>query len=210
MTKNRALLLGLGLLLAALIAATVRGAVRDTVVVPLLFLLWGTQLLLDSLPQALPWTLLVGLTLALAIGSLDDLRLPPARRRAAEGIPGRGTAWLRLFQLTERDEYSRYRLAQRLAHTALETLAAREGLSIAQARGRIEDPGLDAPPEVGAYLRAGLAAFQPRPGSRGRIVRGGPFDVPPERVIGWLESLAAPDQPPPERLSRPSNTERDR
>jgi hypothetical protein len=187
--RNRLLLLGLGLLLAVLIAAAVRGAVRDTVVAPLLLLLWGAQLLLGSLPQALPWGLLVALALVLAVGSLSGLRAPAFRRRAAPEAAGRTATWLRLIRLTGRDEYARWRLAQRLAQLALELLGEREGLAPQQARRRLEDPSLAAPDEVRAYLRAGLAGYQPRPGSHGRIVRGGPLDVDPERVARWLEEL---------------------
>jgi hypothetical protein len=191
MIRNRPLTIGLGLLLALLAAAALRGAVRDAVVVPLLLLGWGAQLLFEALPQALPWTLLVIGAIVLGIVSLSDLRLPSRARRPRPEAPGRAPAWLRLLRLTQRDEYSRWRLAQRLAQIAVEALAAREGLAAAQARRRLEDPALGAPPEVAAYLRAGLAAFQPRPGSQGRVVRGGPLDIEPERVVRWIEELGA-------------------
>ncbi|HWQ12370.1 MAG TPA: hypothetical protein VNL77_06195 [Roseiflexaceae bacterium] len=182
-------MIGLGLLLAVLIAAAVRGAVRDAVVAPLLLLLWGASLLLGSLPQALLWGLLVLLAAVLAVRSLSGLRVPALRRRTVPGPAGRTAAWLRLVQLTGRDEYARWRLAQRLAQLAVELLAEREGLPPQQARRRLEDPSLDAPPAVRAYLRAGLVAYQPRPGSQGRILRGGPLDVDLERVVHWLEGL---------------------
>lgn len=187
--RSRFLIFGLGLLLTLLVAAAVRGAVRDTVVVPLLFLVWGAQLVFDSLPQALPWTLLLLLAAGLAISSMSGLRLPAVRRRQHAEPVGRTAGWVRLIQLTRRDEYSRWRLAQRLAQLAVESLAARESIPTAQARRRLEDPALDAPPEVAAYLRAGLTAFQPRPGSQGRVVRGGPLDVAPEHVVRWIEAL---------------------
>jgi hypothetical protein len=189
MGRSRLLVVGLGLLLALLVAAAVRGAVRDAVVTPLLFLLWGAQLLFGALPQALPWTLLVALGVVLALGSIAGLTLPKSRRRQPSESQGRAAAWVRLLRLTGRDEYSRWRLAQRLAQLAAEALAAREGLSLPQARRRIEDPSFAAPAEVAGYLRAGLAAFQPRPGTQGRVVRGGPLDVEPERVVRWIEAL---------------------
>ncbi|MFO7170241.1 MAG: hypothetical protein DIU80_019625 [Chloroflexota bacterium] len=189
--RNRLLLIGLGLLLAVLIAAAVRGAVREVVVVPLLLLFWDARLLLESLPQALPWTLLLGLTVVLAFSSLSGFTVPRPPHRTQPESSGRAAEWARLLQLTARDEYSRWRLAQRLALLAQELIAAREGVTPQQARRRLEDPSLDIPPAVRAYLQAGLAAYQPRPGSQGRIVRGGQLDIDPAVVVGWLEELEA-------------------
>jgi hypothetical protein len=187
--RNRLLTLGLGLLLAGLIAAAARGAVREVIVVPLLLLVWDARQLLESLPQALPWTLLVGFAVVLAFTSLSGISLPTARRPAQPQHNGRASAWVRLLRLTARDEYSRWRLAQRLAQTAVELLAAREGLTAQQARGRLADESLDIPAPVRSYLRAGLAAYQPKPGTQGRIVRGGPLDIDPAAVVVWLEGM---------------------
>jgi hypothetical protein len=194
MARKNPLLIGLALLLVLLIAAAVRGAVRDEVVVPLLYFVWGAQRLLDALPQVVPWTVLVLGAVLLAIDSLAGLSLPELRRRRRPEPPGRAAAWLRILRLTRRDEYSRWRLAQRLSQLAIEALVARDGITQAQARRRLEDPSLGAPAEVLAYLRAGMNAFEPRPGSQGRIVRGGPLDIEPERVLYWIESLS-PEQP---------------
>jgi hypothetical protein len=190
MTRNKPLLLGLALLLVLLVTAVVRGAVRDEVVVPLLYLVWGAQRLLDALPQAVPWTVLVLGAVLLAIDSLAGLSLPSLRRRERAEPPGRAAGWIRLLRLTRRDEYSRWRLAQRFSQLAIEALVVREGVTTAQARRLLEDPALGVPADVLAYLRAGMVAFEPRPGSQGRIVRGGPLDIDPERVVHWIESLA--------------------
>jgi hypothetical protein len=187
--KSRWLLLGLGLLLALLVAAAVRGVVAEFVVAPLLYLGWGTQTLFASLPQALPWTLLVLAGIVLAATSLPAPRLPALARRSPTEASGRVAEWRRLISLTTRDEYSRWRAAQRVAHIAVEALAEREHGSPQQARRLIEGDALAVPDDVRAYLRAGLNAYQPQPGARGRIVRGGPLDVELRRILDWIEQL---------------------
>jgi hypothetical protein len=192
---------GLATLLVGLLALVVTGAVRDLIVVPLLYIVWIARLLYESLPQALVWGGFVVLAFFL-VGKHVVLRLPPAPDRDPPAAsPGRVTTWARLVGPAARDRYTRWRLAQRLSQLALETLAHQARGQPEQLRRRLEDGALDIPPELNAYLRAGQAQYAPRssprrwwppaiPGRRlGAAPAPAPLDLDPEELVQYLEQI---------------------
>jgi hypothetical protein len=90
-----------------------------------------------------------------------------------------------------RDDYSRWRMAQRLALLATEAIALRQGCDLRQAR-RIVESGADFSPTVRAYLRAGLG---PQPQVRGVLDllkpkrSNDPLALPPAEAISAIEAL---------------------
>ncbi len=187
MRRDRLLILGVILVAGLLLARGAQGAVRDGIVVPLLEIFWIGQMLVETTSQGFFWTALVIVGIALAVKGFWDG--PPRFARDAELEPRRGpvAALTVMIHRCARDEYSRWRLAQRLAQLAVETLAQRHAISPREARGGIEDGRFAIPPAIAAYLRAGLGQFQNRPGSRGRVRSGGPLDVDVQSVVAWLE-----------------------
>jgi hypothetical protein len=198
---NRRLLLGA--LLVALIgvgAALLRGVAREALIIPLLSLLWGGIDLFESLPQFLVWAVLVVAALVIVLRSVAD---PPTlrwRRRAEETLGGRVAAWTRLVRLAKNDDYSRWRLAQRLALLASEIIADRESVDLRQARQMMET-GTHVPPAVGSYLLAGMKAYRPDGrGLRTLLQRGtanDPLALDPAVVIAAIEriGMAEPREP---------------
>lgn len=202
--RERLLLLGLVLLLAIPLVFVLRGGVREAIVVPVLYILWLGRLFLQSVPQSLLWALFLMVGLVVAVRSFRAARgstqhsIPPRRVRGG-AYSGPVWTWQRRIHLVARGSYYEWYLAQHLGRLAQEVLVTRERLAPGQIKLHhlFSDGGLDAPPEVRAYLEAGLGSLPPRSVRFPRLARllrrfrppaqASPLDLDPERVVQFLE-----------------------
>jgi hypothetical protein len=161
--RQRLPAIGLALLLAGLLFLIASGAFEETVIVPLLFLWWAAQVLYASLPEALVWGAFVMIAVLVIARSIPWQRSPLPIVEAQTGARGRVANWSRWLRESSRDNHGRWRLAQRLSQLAVEALALREQCSPQEVGRRLEDGSLDLPPDLRAYLRAGLSLYAPRP-----------------------------------------------
>lgn len=192
--RNRLLFLALVLLLAVPLMLLLRSFVREAIAVPLLRILWVGQILFQSIPQPLLWALLLTIVLLLAMRSLVRRRKPAQETDRAETVyPGRVRTLTKWLQHIDKGYYFKRRLAQHLVELTAEALAVRERQALGQIRRRLES--LDAPPEIQAYLQAGLKPVSPQPvGFLSKLARRlrlstqpSPLDLDPERAIQFLE-----------------------
>jgi hypothetical protein len=150
-----ALLLAVLAPLALLLMLSLRGFVRETILIPLSYAVWIAGIFIRSTPQAVFWGLLVAVGLILAIRSLWVVGPPPAT--AGEGevrVPRRQRVGFWIFQVyLAREGYARVRFADFFSRLALETLAFREGVTPAEAEARLQEGELETTPEVLAFLR---------------------------------------------------------
>jgi hypothetical protein len=143
------------LLLTVLLAFLLQGVARDWVALPLARALQLGNLLLGAVPQIIFWALMLAIGLSVAARSLMEHRTRSQnveRARAAY----RGQVWtlLRWVQCEPESAYFRQRLAHRLTKLATELQAYRQKRAPGRFDRRLDD--LDAPPEVRAYLQAGM------------------------------------------------------
>jgi hypothetical protein len=191
--SNRLTLFGLVLLLIGLLALVASGLVRETLIVPLLFLLWLADLVLQSIPQAALWLLFLLLALPLLWRSLDRPR--PIRFRTPPASTPRApvAAWADLFGRAERDHYGRWLLAQRLSQLAFTLLASPEQRGVSNPWRVLQDQTLEVPAEIRAYLRAGARSYQAPAVRRGWradpsvAASPDPLDLDPKVVLSFLE-----------------------
>ncbi len=182
--------IGLALLLAGLLALIINGTIGAVVVVPLLFLWWAAQVVYESIPQALLWGVFVAIAVLLVAKSFpwSTAPLPPVASQAV--LLGRVADWSRWLSKSSRDDYSRWRLAQRLSQLAVEMLAFREQCSPQEISRRLKNGSLDIPPQLRAYLHAGSTPYTPKPRLRrrfGRPAQAVPLATDPQLVIDYLE-----------------------
>ncbi len=188
--SNRLLLAGLVLL--ALMALLVRGFVREIIVVPLLYGLWITGLILQSAPQFLLWSLFILVALIAASRSVMAPRLSVRRRRQGASHTGRLGEWAMLIDLARDDALTRWRLAHRLEELAIQTLAEHERAPADQVRQRLRNGKANVPPEIQRYLTARMPT-----GRRKAVMSNGvtsskgahtaALDLDPEHVVRFLE-----------------------
>lgn len=190
--KDRLTAVVLALLLLGLLIAAATGYAQELFAVPLLYALWLLRLIYISIPQQLTWLVALALV-ALAVGRGMFQSRPLTRRlMPTRARPTPVTAWASLIREAERDDYSRWLLAQRLASLAGSTLAAREQGTPQAAWHYLADPDIAIPSDVRAYLIAGTRTnVQPRPRWawpwRGDARAATPLDLDPAVVVEWLE-----------------------
>jgi len=194
--RERLPAIGLALLLTGLLALIINGTIGDLVVMPLLFLWWAAQVLYQTIPQALLWGLFVLIAVLLVAKSLAWYSAPLQPAESQIVAQGRVADWSRWLRDAGRDDYSRWRLAQRLSQLAVETLAFREQCPPQEISRQLDNGTLDISPQLHAYLYAGSRPYTPKPKRRGRFGRPAqvtaenePLATDPQLVIDYLEDI---------------------
>jgi hypothetical protein len=159
-TKTWLVLLALVLFLTVLLTLLFRTIARDLIVGPLLYALWVGGLALGVVPQILFWVLLLLIGLLVAVHSLTERkRQLQSTEEVKAAYRGRVRTLLRWVQHASQSAYFKGRLARRLTTLAIETEAYRKKHVPGQPRPEYlgsQLEGLDVPPEVRAYLQAGM------------------------------------------------------
>jgi len=143
------------LLLTVLLTFLLQDVVHDLVAFPLIRTLRIGNLMLAAVPQVVFWVLLLVIGASIAMRSLTERReRPPGAGRAQVVYPGRVRTLLLWVQRESGSVYFRQRLAYHLVRLATELQAYSQKRTPGRFGWRLDD--LDAPPEVRAYLQAGM------------------------------------------------------
>lgn len=161
-------------LLPVALALLFRDFFRESLVVPLLYVLWLGYEYLKSLPQAALWGLfwVGGLAWVLRSGLHLHFSGKPRRGKPEEEEPrGRVEAWRERVLLARRGRggYGERYLAHHLTQLALQVLADRRQIEPGRLRRALlrGDPDLDLPEEALRVLRMGISRPpEPSPPSR--------------------------------------------
>jgi len=193
--KDRLIALGLALLLVGLIAVVAMGYAQALLAVPLLYALWLLRLVYESIPQQLLWIAALALVAIVVGRSMFRLQPAPQRDGPVRARPSPVASWATLIRQARQDDYSNLLLAQRMATLAGSTLAEREPGSQRLLWHYLADPDINIPPDVRAYLAAGLGTnthSRPHRSLRAwlrmdRPQAATPLDLDPTVVVQWLE-----------------------
>ena len=193
--KDRLIALGLALLLVGLIVVVAMGYAQALFAVPLLYALWLLRLIYESIPQQLFWIAVLALVAIVAGRNMFRLRPVPHRTVSVRARMPPVATWAALIHQASQDDYSRWLLAQRLATLTGATLAEREPGSQRLLWHYLTDPDINIPPDVRAYLTAGMGTnmnSRPRRRLRAWLHMDGaqaatPLDLDPALVVQWLE-----------------------
>jgi hypothetical protein len=182
------------LLIAAVLTFFLRGLMRENVVEPLIYLFWVGQLILWSTPQFALWAIFVFVALLVALRSLIKEKPPQAETSPAVNTRNRRIGnWVESIQRTEEDSYYQWQLALQLQKLTVQTLALDERAEPKEIRMRLSQGTLtDMPPEIMAYLQAGLTSFSHFVEEKSRFgfklkKQASPLDIDPAQVIEYLE-----------------------
>ncbi len=194
--KNRPVLLALAALSIGVLALAFRDVVREAIVIPIAYAAWVVGLLIDSLPQIIPWLIVLAIGLVIALASLIA-RPKPARAagRVTPHLRGPVEALARRIDLAAHGYYFRWHLARRLRDLAVDTIAYRRRLAPEQVEQQLAAGRLNLPPAIRVYFEAELA-FGPvsRFADLARRFRPGapafasPLDLDPAEVVRFLEA----------------------
>lgn len=178
---------------AAGLAFLLRRVVASLILEPAAYMLWGASLYYRLIPQTVHWAVLLMVILSLMYASL---RTRPARRPKSRLLEAeretRLETWLSWIGARDQGSYSRWRLANRLADLTVEALAQEQHISTQAARRSVENGELDLPPEIAAYLIAGLGRQELEPLAHSfwpwRIRKPDPrLSMDPQKLLDYLE-----------------------
>jgi hypothetical protein len=145
------------LVLAIPLGLILRDFAQDVLLVELLRVAWGLRILLESLPQLPIWLLFLFLSLLIAVRSLLGHPQPGPPQLDEAGRKGGGISRLaRRIRRGADSGYYKWHLARHLRTMVLEALSYEHQLTPEEVGLRLDSGELDAPPEVLAYLHAGL------------------------------------------------------
>ncbi len=207
MSRQTTILLGVGILAAVGLALSITGAVREAVVVPLLYLWFVAGVLLTSIPQSLLWGGFLVVALVAALRSMA----PPQRPRYATPPPATPASttlysWAGLLERAATDRYARFLLSQRMGELAMNLLATPEQTQGQPAWQFLESESLGMPADVRDFLRAGRRNFVPPARFAwlwqwlGRApTTPDALDIDPERVVHFFERQLHTDAEEEER-----------
>ena len=190
------LLLLLGLALAILLGLALRGVARQAIVLPILYLAWLAELIFRSIPGWLWWAWFLTIVAVIALRSLRGrARNAGLRRTQRLPVDGPARAWAIRVHTAKQGEYFRWRLAHDLAELALQYTAYRDHRGLAKYDRGEYIQTLNVPPDVLAYLQAGLKAPPWQPADRlARVTRfwrpikdDSPLALDPAKAVQFLE-----------------------
>ncbi len=179
---------------AAILSFFLQSLMRESIVEPLLYLVWIGQLIFLSIPQVTLWALFLLIIVVVALGSLHKKEPPPPRVPPPDtGRVERIGKWTTALQRADEDFYYQWQLAQKLQRLTVEALANNERVDPYEIRQRLERGTDKIPPDILTYLQAGMTSFSHFAGNKKSRLRFGlkkqasPLDLDPEHVIQFLE-----------------------
>ncbi|MBN2004604.1 MAG: hypothetical protein JXA21_14710 [Anaerolineae bacterium] len=143
------------------LAVILRGMAYQVIVVPVLWLLFVANFLLDAVPQTFFWILLWFFLLRIAVRSLLRTKRLVHKPQPGEREPatGRVSVWEQRLSLARRGDYSRWGIARHMLTLLLDIVVSRESALPLAVRDRVRAGTYPAPPEIAAYFQA---AMQPQ------------------------------------------------
>jgi hypothetical protein len=186
---------GLGAVLLCILVQWARGALAGMIWA----LLWYSNLVLRGFHQSVFWILFLCVAGIIAsISLLRGFRLPRARPRKERPPASRLARMAQAFHLADRGQYFRWSLARELSLLTLDALGCDPDLESGPRRQWLNNPQLDIPPEIRAYVDAALwgsyaeqAAHRPPRLLRAlsRAPNDSPIGLDPTHVIQYLEKI---------------------
>lgn len=147
------------LLLAAALAYPLMDEVRTYVLTPFFLALRVERLVVQILPEAVWWLLMIFVVIGLGLSQLTKSRQSSqVEKEERREISSRAQSWALTIQGITRSRYSRWLLAHRLSALTLEWIAHQKRIPLSRARQLVWRGELDLPEQYKEYLRAGLEA----------------------------------------------------
>lgn len=189
MTKRKSIMLiGAGIV-GLLIAFASRQFIYASVIVPLAYLWWLIKLYYHLLPQAVVWILLiVALGFAGIHGLLLEIPIGKVKPMKAAKVESPLEALAGLIRKSQRGNYYKWMIANRLGNIARELLDQREGKQIAQKFSRLAGRDWNPPADVQAYLQSGIGgSFADYPQKVWTKNTPSPLSLEPQKALEYLE-----------------------
>jgi len=181
------------ILVGLLVVLLLSDFVRETVAIPIWYLVWLGGLVIRSLPQQLLWGVFVVVSFLIVFVSLSQVSDSEQDQEEASSHTGPVLDQLSTLRRLGKGVYFRWRLAHDLRQRVIDILAYTERISPEEMEERLMDGGYEVPDVVEQLLIAGLPSGLPGPISlTDRLFRPGRatahLNVDFDAVIRFLET----------------------
>jgi hypothetical protein len=124
---------------------------RDTIIVPIYYLIWVISLVLKSIPQGVYFAVLVFLSLLIGFKTLESVRVERSTKRLEKDWPESGTQylhWKSLCANMDINPFSRGRFAWEARKLILSILAYEQGIDSVEAETLVRKGMVDVPDTI--------------------------------------------------------------
>lgn len=175
--RQKCLLLIPIVVLTAILMFFLKDLARQLIAVPILYLFWAADVVLQIIPQNVLWGLfLLTGTIILLVSLLYTGRSAEQRVRPANTEhPGRVTELKRLIHFSQKWSYSKWNLAHNLTDLAAEIVAFQERCDVSDIKKQLHAGTYELPDELRRYFQAGHSRnLSTQPGFFARLLRRTP------------------------------------
>jgi hypothetical protein len=164
--RTQWIILGTAVGIVLILAFLYRGFVRETIVLPILYLVWLAGLVLGSINQALLWGLLVLIVIILIFRTvLRGTGISPGNLATVHTGErnGRVAYWKRQLSITNRAEYLKDDFRTSLSRLIYQTIASQYRITALEAETKVKNGELSIPEQVLAFLKEGPNPLRAKP-----------------------------------------------
>jgi hypothetical protein len=130
--------------------------VRETIIIPIYYLLWVADLTLKSIPQGVYLALLIFICILIGWNTLINVRFQPISRHFVGSRPqtdARYTHWKRLYSNLHSSSFGRETFVWEARKLVLSILAHQYGIEVTDVEARVRDGRLPLPNSIEELIR---------------------------------------------------------
>lgn len=191
----------LGLCLAGLVMIMLHRYVGEAILINLLYFLWMAKLIIQSVPQLVPWLMFLMAAFFMAVYYMGRLKTKgKAHRAVLQDNTGRVSFWAKHIHMITPGGYYQRDIAGLLGRLAVSLLDLQGSKNLKKPAAQLVAEASDIPDDIKAYFLAGLefgsTAGIPKLRRMRRFLmwlgykKTGPLDLDPERVVKFIESYS--------------------
>jgi len=190
----------LGLFLVTLGMIIMQRYVGEAILIKLMYILWTAKLIIQGLPQLIPWLLFLIIAFFMAVRTIGLLKTKgKAKQSELPDGTGQVSFWAKRINKTAPGGYYQRDNARLLGRLTIGTLNLQGRKNHKKPAAQLVTEASDIPDDIKAYFLAGFefeTARIPKFGRLRRFLRRlgykktDPLDLDPERVVEYLETIS--------------------
>ena len=190
----------LGLFLVTLVMIVLQRYVGETILIKLMYVLWIAKLIIQGVPQLIPWLLFLIIAFFMAVRTIGLLKTEDiAKQSELSDGTGQVSFWAKRIHKTAPGGYYQRDNARLLGRLTIGTLNLRGRKNLKKPAAQLVTEASDIPDDIKAYFLAGFeseTARIPKFGRLRRVLRWlgykktDPLDLDPERVVKYIETIS--------------------
>jgi len=155
--KARWIIISISLVIIVGLAYLLKDFLRDNLYVPIIDMVRFVSVLLQSMPQAFWWWLVLFiLAIYAAWVFLTRRKSVPSSSQSGTRNLSRAMVWIQWIERSKRGDYSRWLLARQIAQLALQIIAHQEKQTVEWAKEEIISSRYQLPAGVEDFIRIGI------------------------------------------------------